>query len=253
MKGLFVTGTDTNVGKTWVGQHLIPALCKKGIEVIPRKPIESGWDEDNEENSDAWKLANAANQLDQLDNVCPNRFSHPISPVRAAAIEGVTLSIAKIKDQCINNMIEEYSQNTPPHFYMTASNNNKNTFLYVEGAGGFYSPLCADGLNADLACALELPVLLIAENRLGCINQVLLTVEAIKRRGLVLSAIVLNDTSNKRDSADFNSEMNNHKDLLGMVSCPIVSIQHNQNKSAFDNLALLILELNKYNLCAKKI
>ena len=230
MRGLFVTGTDTNVGKTWIGQHLISALCKSGINVIPRKPIESGWDKNNEESSDAWLLASAANQLDQLDSVCPNRFSHPISPVRAAALEGVTLSISELKDQC-----------TPPHFYMTKSDNVKDDFLYVEGAGGFYSPLCVDGLNADLASALELPILLVAENRLGCINQVLLTLEAIERRDLVLSAIVLNDVSKNKDSPKFNSNMNNYKDLSAMVSCPIISIQHNQNDSAFDELTLLFL------------
>ena len=230
MRGLFVTGTDTNVGKTWVGQHLISALCKSGINVIPRKPIESGWDKNNEESSDAWLLASAANQLDQLDSVCPNRFSHPISPVRAAALEGVTLSISELKDQC-----------TPPHFYMTKSDSVKESFLYVEGAGGFYSPLCADGLNADLASTLELPILLVAENRLGCINQVLLTLEAIERRDLVLSAIVLNDVSKNEDNPKFNSNMNNYKDLSAMVSCPIISIQHNQNDSAFDELALLFL------------
>ncbi len=230
MRGLFVTGTDTNVGKTWVGQHLISTLCKNEINVIPRKPIESGWDKNNEESSDAWLLAKAANQLDQLDSVCQNRFSHPISPVRAAALEGVTLSIATLKEQC-----------TPPHFYMTKSNNIKDDFLYVEGAGGFYSPLCADGLNADLASALELPILLVTENRLGCINQVLLTLEAIKRRNLVLSAIVLNDVSKNEGNPEFNSTMNNHEDLSDMVSCPIIPIQHNQNNSAFDELALLFL------------
>lgn len=228
MRGLFVTGTDTNVGKTWVGQHLITALCKSGVYVIPRKPIESGWDKNNEKSSDAWLLASAANQLDQLERVCPNRFSHPISPVRAAALEGVTLSISELKDQC-----------TSPHFYMAKSDNVNNDFLYVEGAGGFYSPLCADGLNADLASALGLPILLVAEDRLGCINQVLLTLEAIERRGLVLCAIVLNDVSKNNDNPKSNSNMNNHKDLSAMVSCPIISIQHND--SAFDALALLLL------------
>jgi len=124
---------------------------------------------------------------------------------------------------------------------MTKSDNVKENFLYVEGAGGFYSPLCADGLNADLASTLGLPILLVAENRLGCINQVLLTLEAIERRGLVLSAIVLNNVSKNEDNPKFNSNMNNYKDLSAMVSCPIISIQHNQNDSAFDELALLFL------------
>ncbi len=228
MKGIFVTGTDTNVGKTWVGQHLISALCKHGLDVIPRKPIESGWDKNNEENSDAWILANAANKLDSLDEICPNRFSQPISPVRAAMLEERTLSIATIKEQC-----------TPPHFYMIDSSNENNSFLYVEGAGGFYSPLCADGLNADLANALALPIILVAENRLGCINQVLLSVEAIKQRGLNLKAIVLNDVVKQNQE---NKDMDNQADLRGLLDYPIVSISHKQsNKSVFDDLAFLVI------------
>ena len=218
MKGIFITGTDTNVGKTWVGAHLISALCDKKINILLRKPIESGWDENNVENTDAWLLANAANQVDCLNDICPNRFSRPISPVRAAAHEGQKLSIEAVKNQCKNGV-------------------GADSFLYVEGAGGFYSPLCADGLNADLAKALGLPILVVAENRLGCINQVLLTVEAIKQRGLKLKAVVLNDISGDNESHD----MNNAEDLAGMLDCPIITTHFNQTSTdAFEKLALLI-------------
>ena len=227
MKGLFVTGTDTNVGKTWVGQHLISALRESGLNVIPRKPIESGWDKNEEEQTDAWLLASAANKLDSLDEICPNRFSQPVSPVRAAMLEGKALSIATIKEQC-----------TPPHFCTNNSKGNDSSFLYVEGAGGFYSPLCADGLNADLANALALPILLVAENRLGCINQVLLSVGAIEQRGLNLKAIVLNDVAEHQQE---DKNMNNQADLSNLLDYPIVSISHRQsNKSVFDNLAFLV-------------
>jgi dethiobiotin synthetase len=218
MKGIFVTGTDTNIGKTWVGQHLIPALCRNSIDVIPRKPIESGWNIDDIESSDAWLLAKAANKVDALDEICPNRFSRPLSPVRAAKLEDKNLSISSVKNQCLKDV-------------------SNNSFLYVEGAGGFYSPLCFDGLNADLASALNLPIILVAENRLGCLNQILLNVEAIEKRGLVLKAIVLNTISTAQDI----NEMDNLEDLKNLVSYPIIATQYNQTAtSTFDELALLI-------------
>ncbi len=65
MRGLFVTATDTNVGKTWVGRRLLQALIEQGIEVVPRKPVESGWNDDLTQN-DAWILANAANNTKDL-------------------------------------------------------------------------------------------------------------------------------------------------------------------------------------------
>ena len=97
-------------------------------------------------------------------------------------------------------------------------------FVLVEGAGGFYSPLADDGLNADLAGALQLPVLLVANDRLGCINQILLTAESISNRGLKLAAVVLN----AKEPQD-NSEMNNAEDLREFIDAPIYSLAHAQN------------------------
>jgi len=218
MNGIFITGTDTNVGKTWVGVHLISALVDQKLNIVLRKPVESGWDESNVENTDAYLLAKAAQQLDKLNTICPNHFKLPISPVRAAMHEGVQLTLTALKEQCVNGFRE-------------------NDFVYVEGAGGFYSPLCSDGLNADLASFLDLPILLVVENRLGCINQTLLNVEAIEQRGLELKAIVLNNIS----VTDKSLEMDNAKDLARLLNYPIIEIPFN-NKSTytFKELALLI-------------
>jgi len=223
MKGLFVTATDTNTGKTWVGKHLIQALQKKGTSVVPRKPVESGWN-DNTTLTDAWILADAAGCIDDLNSVCPNRFKAAISPERAATLEGKTLSISELHQQCLNNL-------------------GNNDFLYVEGAGGFYSPLCSDGLNADLAVALNLPVLMVVENRLGCINQTLLSIEAIQQRGLELAAVVLNNPS----EAILDSDMANFTDLQKYLDCPIVNLAHIKNnkispeKTVLEELSSIIL------------
>lgn len=208
MNGIFVTGTDTDVGKTWVGTQLIQALIVRGVNVVPRKPIESGWPEltENLPTTDTWKLANAAGLGEQLDNICPNRFPAPLSPVRAARMVDSQLSLDLIKQQCL-------------------SNTKENDFIYVEGAGGFYSPLVEDGLNADLASKLSLPVVLVANNKLGCISQVLLCCEAMQKRNLDLRAIVLNQVSPDSQTA----AMNNQQDIAEYVSQPVFSLHHGQD------------------------
>ena len=188
-KGIFMTGTDTDVGKTWVGCQIIKALDQQGYDITPRKPVESGWNDDVTQ-TDAWKLASAANKQHQLDVICPNRFKAPVSPSRAAQLEGREISLAQLKQQCLDKVDSEQ-------------------ILYVEGAGGFYSPLCRDALNADLCVTLGLPVILVAEDKLGCINHVLLTVEAIKQRGLSLICIILN----QRQTNETETQQDNFQDL----------------------------------------
>lgn len=225
MIGVFTTGTDTDVGKTWVGTRLISALLEHNIEIIPRKPIESGWNDNDISKTDAWKLAKAANKLSHIDEICPNRFSRAISPARAAQIEGYSISTQHLVEQCLHTI-------------------NKQDFLYVEGAGGFYSPLTNDGLNSDLARALNLPVILIAENRLGCINQVLLNVEAINKTGLPLISIVLNQPPSTKDQ-DITESKSNLTDILSFVDCPVIPIKYQEdNKASFKLLAELILKSN---------
>ena len=207
MKGLFMTGTDTDVGKTWVGTNIIRELVALGNHVVPKKPIESGWPQSSNDypQTDAYRLADAANKIDDLDAVCPNRFTAALSPVRAARMENCKLSLELIKEQCISGL-------------------HTNDFLYVEGAGGFYSPRVEDGLNADLASSLNLPVVLVANNKLGCMSQILLCCEAIEKRRLTLAAIVLNQV----DEIGGDIAMNNEEDLKDYLSYPIFSLKHQQ-------------------------
>jgi dethiobiotin synthetase len=94
-------------------------------------------------------------------------------------------------------------------------------FLLVEGAGGFYSPLAENGLNADLAMALQLPVLLVADDKLGTLSQVLLNVEAIQMRGMQLAGVVINAVNEKR-----NEYMDNAADLCERLDCPVFYSPH---------------------------
>lgn len=198
MQGVFITGTNTGVGKTHIGVLLAKSLNENGIDIIPRKPIESGCERVNNEliPSDAQALKQAANYPGSLSDVCPFRFEPPISPVRAAHLANKVLTTEQLVKHCMEG--------------------SENGFTLVEGAGGFYSPLSENGLNADLAVALQLPVLLVANDALGTLSQVLLNVEAIKMRGLAIAGIVLN-----RLHEPNNQHMDNAADLREMLDYPV--------------------------------
>jgi len=210
MKGLFITGTDTDVGKTYISCLIAKQLRAIDINVVPRKPVESGCIKEGDEltPADASALKKAAKYSGDLGIVCPFRFEQATSPQRAARISGTLLKLDQLRDACLREVDAE------------------NDYLLVEGAGGYYSPLCEDGLNADFAQSLDLPVLLVAEDKLGCINQVLLSVEAINSRGLKLLAIILNET---RPGPD-NTLVNNFEDISALVTCPIFFNQFHSNK-----------------------
>jgi len=216
IKGIFITGTDTGVGKTYIACAIAQQLQQKSVKVTPRKPVESGCQQDDKEliPSDAVALKKAANYSGSLAQVCPFRFAPAISPKRAAQLANQALSTHKVAQACMQNVEED-------------------EFLLVEGAGGFYSPLCEDGLNADLAVALELPIVLVAEDKLGCINHVLLSVQAIETRGLILSAVILNQTQENNIEL-----MDNFNELSDLLDCPLLTTVFNQqplNKKIIDN------------------
>ena len=198
MQGIFISGTSTDVGKTHTAVLLSKALRKKNINVIPRKPVESGCQLVDGElvPADAKALLKAARYDGNLAEVCPYRYQPPISPARAARLANRTLTTDELVKACVHD--------------------SENAFTLVEGAGGFYSPLTEDGLNADLAMALQLPVLLVAENTLGVLNQVLLNVEAIRMRGLRLMGVVLNQRVDRQDGP-----MDNAADLRERLNCAV--------------------------------
>jgi dethiobiotin synthetase len=203
MHGVFITGTSTDVGKTFIAVEIARQLSQRNITVIPRKPIESGCIKHGEEliPLDATALREAANYPGPLSEVCPYRFEPPISPVRAAHLADKILTTEQLLQICLEG--------------------SEHGFLLVEGAGGFYSPLAENGLNADLAVALQLPVLLIADDRLGVLSQVLLNVEAMQMRGLQLAGVVVNAISEKQ-----NEYMDNVADLRERLACPVFYSPH---------------------------
>ncbi len=198
MQGVFITGTDTGVGKTQIGVLLAKALSRKNIKVIPRKPVESGCKIIGSTliPADALALKQAAGYKGELREVCPYRFAPPVSPVRAAQMANKALTTEQLVKAC--------------------QHEDGHGFTLVEGAGGLYSPMSEDGLNADLAMALKLPVLLVAEDKLGVLNQVLLNAEALDMCGLSLVGIVLNNPNNSRDRY-----MDNAADIKARLDCAV--------------------------------
>jgi dethiobiotin synthetase len=172
---LFVTGTDTGVGKSLVSAALLHALAKHYPRAVGMKPIAAGTRllDGQEVNDDvlALRAASTVRVPPQLDN--PVLLRQPLSPHLAAAHENTRIDIAHIAD-CHRQLL------------LLAD------AVVVEGAGGFLVPLSATETGADLAHALNLPVILVVGLRLGCLNHALLTAEAIAARGLTLAGWVAN-------------------------------------------------------------
>ena len=172
---VFVTGTDTGIGKTLVSAALLHALGRHYPRVVGMKPVAAGTALIGgiQANDDvlALRAASTCQVPDALDN--PVLLPDPLSPHIAAARAGVKISIAHLVD-CHRQLLERADA------------------VVVEGAGGFMVPLSATETGADLAQALGLPVVLVVGLRLGCLNHALLTALAIRARGLTLVGWVAN-------------------------------------------------------------
>ena len=178
MRGLFVTGTDTGVGKTEVSCALVAAARADGLDLGAMKPAQSGVGPG--EPGDAQRLRAAAGETDPPELVCPYTFAAPLAPGVAARLAGVEIRL---------EVILEAAQ-------VLAA---RHTALLVEGAGGLLVPLTPRHTYADLAVALGLPVLVVARVGLGTVNHTALTVEALRARGLAVAGVVLNRTSAESD------------------------------------------------------
>jgi dethiobiotin synthetase len=173
---LFITGTDTNAGKTFVTALLTRALRGRGFETIALKPLCSG------ERSDVEILQAASDHRLSLDETNPVWLREPAAPLVAARLENRTLSL-----DALQNWFHALSEKHPS--------------VLVEGAGGWLVPITPTETIADFAARLALPVVLVVANRLGCINHTLLTLESIRARGLHCPGIVLNTLSKTEDIA----------------------------------------------------
>jgi dethiobiotin synthetase len=175
-KGLFVTGTDTDVGKTYVACLLARQWVKEGLRVGVMKPAESGG------NQDAALLKRAAGSQAALEQIRPYYFKAALAPGVAAAKEGRRVSLARIVKG------------------LKALQQGQDGVL-LEGAGGLLVPLSGELLVADLARECRLPLLIVARAGLGTINHTLLTLAEARRRGLAVAAVVLNGRAKAGDAS----------------------------------------------------
>ncbi len=175
--GLVVAGTDTGVGKTELACGLAKAFFKKGIKVGVFKPVETGCREEQGEliAADGLRLLQASGAKIPMEQVVPYRFALPAAPLAASRAEGREVLFEKLY-QVFDELAGEFE------------------LMIVEGAGGALVPVNENFLFADLIKPMHLPVLVVAENKLGAINQTLLTIESLRSRGLELLGIVLNQT-----------------------------------------------------------
>ena len=180
-KGIFITGTDTGVGKTVVAAGLAVALKTKGIDVGVMKPIQSGCKKKREKliPLDSLFLIKATGVRDALDLVTPYRLFHPLAPSVAAKIETVEIDTKKIID-AYNRLLELHD------------------IVIVEGIGGLLVPIKKDYFITDLIRDLSIPVIIVARAGLGTINHTLLTVKYASSQGIEIMGIVINNAVEKR-------------------------------------------------------
>lgn len=199
---VFITGTDTGVGKSFVTGGLCLLARKAKLRVGAMKPVETGCTPHRGKllPADGALLATCAGDPDSLDDVCPYRFEPPISPETAARQAGVKIEFSKIAD----------------HYKKIARDKD---LVLIEGAGGIHVPLTEKKYMADLAKHLKCKVLLVVGDRLGMINHALLSLSEIQRRKLPLAGIVLNRVV-PPDGDDFSLETN-AKDLARHTKVPI--------------------------------
>ena len=206
MQTIFVTGTDTNVGKTYVSCLLIRKLRATALVTGAYKPVCSGAEFDVKGRpfwSDIEALRTAAGAQMPLDLICPQRFLASVAPPVAAEREGLTVS---------NDLLLQ-------GFSAWAT---KTDALIVEGAGGIYCPLSNEQTVLDLAIQIQAPVIVVAANRLGVISHTRLTVDRLRQSGLDIAAVILNEAQ-LTDSVDL-SRTTNAKQLAHWI--PDVAVLH---------------------------
>ncbi len=214
--GLFVTGTDTEVGKTYVAAAIARSLVGAGHRVGVYKPVASDCVSDGHQlvSEDAFALWEAASQPLSLDLVCPQRFQAPLAPHLSARTEG-----RELDTQLLRTGISAWA--------------DACEIIIVEGAGGLMSPISDEEYIADLAYDFGYPIVIVAPNMIGAINQALQTLitAACFRDGLNVAGVVLNDA--RRFDGDASMESNRGQIASRSLS-PVIS-RLRYNSDTFDD------------------
>lgn len=182
MSHYFITGTDTDAGKTYVTCLLLEALKRSGKRVAGFKPFVCG------QRDDAIHLASASSDGLTVEEVNPVWFKVPAAPYAAALMENRRFELNEVIAR-FHELAEKYDH------------------VLMEGAGGWEVPLNEFSTMADFAQRLALPVIVVVNNKLGCLNHTILTVRNIQARGLTCAGIILNYVKDERDAASISNRM----------------------------------------------
>ena len=202
MAVFFVTGTDTEVGKTYVSALLLQGAASIGLRTVGYKPVSAGCELINGEwsNEDARALLKASSMQVSLHEINPIALTPPIAPHIAAKQAGVEISQQGIIDgfQHLAGM--------------------KPDFMLMEGAGGWRLPLSSSLWMPDVVHALKLDVIVVVGMRLGCLNHAMLTIDAIKRDGLTVKGWVANQLN--KDMPVYQENLNTLKEA---INAPLIA------------------------------
>ncbi len=199
--GFFITGTSTDVGKTYVTALIAKAMLATGVRVGVYKPVASGCilRDGKLVSEDAEQLWLAAGKPQSLDEVTPQCFAAPLAPNVAARTEQKSVDLSLLRTG-----FQQWSE------YPT---------VLVEGVGGLMSPISDEDLVIDIAEEFALPMIVVIANELGCINQTLQTIEVAQSRKLPVAGLVMNCTSQQADQ----SSTTNAAELARWTDVPILS------------------------------
>ena len=207
--GLFFTGTDTGVGKTFITAAVARLLRQQGRSPAVFKPTATGaeWIDGRWRCQDTSRLAEAAGFVGALELVTPWAFPDAVAPPIAARRQGQTLSL--------ENMVAAAAACGPA-----------GSPLLVEGVGGLLCPLTEQGTVADLVAALGLPLVVVGRRSLGTLNHTLLTLEVARHRGLFVAGLVVNETERPHTLA----EETNVDELRRRLDVPLLAVVPHQEE-----------------------
>lgn len=190
----FVTGTDTDCGKTFVTALLVRAARKARVDAVGAKPFCCG------PRTDVEILAQASDHVETLDAINPVWLKTPAAP-RACEMLGAPAADVPRALTAVRDLAARHTQ------------------VFCEGAGGWLVPVAKDCTVADFAADLGWPVIVVVRNKLGALNHTLLTLESVRRRGLPLAGIILNNVDGRTDEAS----RTNRAILEESCGCPILA------------------------------
>jgi len=222
-RGLFVTGTNTDVGKTYVSTMILRELRSERVNVGAYKPVASGSETDAAGNSvwsDIEELGSAIDKRYEASRICPQRFSAPLAPPVAARLENTTVNASLLREGA--------------RWW-----EGKVDFLVTEGVGGLLCPLTETETIADLARDLGYPLIIVASLELGTINHTLLTIEVAKTRGLEVAGIIMNQSKPDQTGPNAGS---NPTEIAARCGCPVLGTvgydQHKRKPTGIDWLSI---------------